>query len=143
MSSVKLSKILFESYSRQQLLDIDPIKLSEDEYVDEYLQGLFAEFSHGMSELEKYVPLDRVRVQYVIIPKENKEDIKFWLKSKIDMEGPASDLDLVKKIGEDKKILEPVILDTRDDFTVEGRHRLSAALEYGLDVPALLIMEEP
>ena len=139
---MKLSKILFESYSKQQLLNIDPMELSEDEYVDEYLQGLFAEFSHGMSELENYVPLDRVRVQYVIIPKENKEDIRFWLKSKLDMEGPASDLDLVKKIGEDKKILEPVILDTRDDFTVEGRHRLSAALKYGLDVPALLIMDD-
>ena len=138
-----LSKILFESYSKEQLLNIDPMELSEDEYVDEYLQGLFAEFGHGMSELENYVPLDRVRVQYVIIPKENKEDIRFWLKSKVGMEGPASDLDLVKKIGEDKKILEPVILDTRDDFTVEGRHRLSAALKYGLDVPALLIMDEP
>lgn len=139
---MKLSKILFESYSRQQLLDIDPMELSEDEYVDEYLQGLFAEFSHGMSELENYVPLDRVRVQYVIIPKENKEDIKFWLRSKLDIEGPASDLDLVEKIGKDKEIKEPIILDTRDDFTVEGRHRLSAALTYGLDVPALLIMEE-
>lgn len=139
---MKLSKILFESYSRQQLLDIDPMELSEDEYVDEYLQGLFAEFSHGMSELENYVPLDRVRVQYVIIPKENKEDIKFWLRSKLDIEGPASDLDLVEKIGKDKEIKEPVILDTRDDFTVEGRHRLSAALTYGLDVPALLIMDD-
>lgn len=43
---MKLSKILFESYSRQQLLNIDPMELSEDEYVDEYLQGLFAEFIH-------------------------------------------------------------------------------------------------
>ena len=35
------------------------------------------------------------------------------------------------------------LLDLRNDFTVEGRHRLAAALKYDLDVPALLIMDEP
>lgn len=140
---MKLSKILFETYSRQELLDNDVGSMSEEEYTEEYLQGLFTEFSHAMSEVENYVPLDRVRVQYVVIPREGKQDIKFWLGSKLEREGLPPNEDLMKQIGEDGMIREPVILDTRNDYTVEGRHRLSAALKYNLDVPALLIMDEP
>ena len=128
--------------SRESLLGKDPLEMSEDEYVDTYFQNLMKLFPQSMHELDNYVPLSRVRIQYDIIPKDRKEDIRFWLKSKTGLEGEPKSAH-VREIGEDGEIREPVILDLRNDFTVEGRHRLAAALKYDLDVPALLIMDEP
>ena len=128
--------------SRESLLGKDPLEMSEDEYVDTYFQNLMKLFPQSMHELDNYVPLSRVRIQYDIIPKDRKEDIRFWLKSKTGLEGEPKSAH-VRKIGEDGEIREPVILDLRNDFTVEGRHRLAAALKYDLDVPVLLIMDEP
>ena len=128
--------------SKEALLGKDPLQMSEDEYVDTYFQYLMKLFPQSMHELDNYVPLSRVRIQYDIIPKDRKEDIRFWLKSKTGLEGEPKSAH-VRKIGEDGEIREPVILDLRNDFTVEGRHRLAAALKYDLDVPVLLIMDEP
>lgn len=140
------SRHLFENgvsgVSKEALLGKDPLQMSEDEYVDTYFQNLMKLFPQSMHELDNYVPLSRVRIQYDIIPKDRKEDIRFWLKSKTGLEGEPKSAH-VRKIGEDGEIREPVILDLRNDFTVEGRHRLAAALKYDLDVPALLIMDEP
>ena len=128
--------------SKEALLGKDPLQMSEDEYVDTYFQYLMKLFPQSMHELDNYVPLSDVRIQYDIIPKDRKEDIRFWLKSKTGLEGEPKSAH-VRKIGEDGEIREPVILDLRNDFTVEGRHRLAAALKYDLDVPVLLIMDEP
>ena len=141
-----LLSYLFENglsgVSRESLLGKDPLEMSEDEYVDTYFQNLMKLFPQSMHELDNYVPLSDVRIQYDIIPKDRKEDIRFWLKSKTGLEGEPKSAH-VRKIGEDGEIREPVILDLRNDFTVEGRHRLAAALKYDLDVPVLLIMDEP
>lgn len=128
--------------SKEALLGKDPLEMSEDEYVDTYFENLMKLFPQSMHELDNYVPLSDVRIQYDIIPKDRKEDIRFWLKSKTGLEGEPKSAH-VRKIGEDGEIREPVILDLRNDFTVEGRHRLAAALKYDLDVPVLLIMDEP
>lgn len=127
--------------TRESLIGKDPLEMTEDEYM-EYFESLIKLFPQSMHELDNHVPTSDVRIQYDIIPKDRKEDIRFWLKSKTALEGkPKSDC--VKKIGKDGEIREPVILDLRNDFTVEGRHRLAAALKYNLDVPVLLIMDEP
>jgi len=141
--SMKLSKILFESKTMtiQQLMDTDVTGLTEDKYVDEYLQALFDKFPSAMSEAENYVPMDRVRVQYSVI--DNKEEKEFWLGSKLRLEGDPTDEELIKTIGMDGEIKNPVIVDTRNDHTVEGRHRLAAGLRYGLEVPVLYIVNEP
>jgi len=109
---------------------------------DDYLDGLLAKYPEAFDQLDNYEPLEfeRYKVEFDIIPAENKEDIEFWLLSKIRHEGEP-DQEWVDEIGKSGKIEQPVILDTRKNYAVEGRHRLAAALKYDLDVPALLLYE--
>ncbi len=69
-----------------------------------------------------------------------RKDMKYWLRSKMLREGPA-DPDVVDEIGRAGRIHRPVILDASGDYTVEGRHRLAAALKWGLDVPVLILSD--
>ena len=125
------------------LLNTDPMELDEDEYLNKYEQGLIKQFPDSINELDNAInPQDKIRIQYVIIPAENKTDLKFWLQSKLDIEGEPEDQEGIDDIGKDGHIFRPVVLDTRNDFTIEGRHRLTAALKYNLDCPALLVLDE-
>jgi len=63
-------------------------------------------------------------------------DIRYLLSTKVRVEGPAVDSELVESI---KKIERPVILDVSRELCVEGRHRLTAALKKGLPVPVLVL----
>lgn len=125
------------------LLNTDPMELDEGEYLNKYENGLIKLFPDSVIELDNATnPQDKIRIQYVIIPAENKTDLEFWLQSKLDIEGEPEDDELIDQIGKDGHIYRPVVLDTRNDYTVEGRHRLTAALKYNLDCPALLVIED-
>lgn len=63
------------------------------------------------------------------------DTLKHLFKTKVAQEGKLTDLNLIKTIGKDKRILEPILIDEGADTVVEGRHRLAAALKYKLDVP--------
>lgn len=128
---------------KEYLLNTDPMELDEDEYLNKYQQGLIKQFPDSINELDNAInPQDKIRIQYVIIPAKNKTDLEFWLQSKLDLEGDPEDDELIDQMGKDGRIYRPVVLDTRDDFTIEGRHRLTAALKYNLDCPALLVLDE-
>jgi len=130
--------------AKEYLLNTDPMELDEDEYLNKYEQGLIKLFPDSVVELDQAVnPQDEIRIQYVIIPAENKTDLEFWLQSKLDIEGEPEDDELIEQIGKDGHIYRPVVLDTRNDYTIEGRHRLTAAIKYNLDCPALLVLDEP
>lgn len=125
------------------LLNTDPMELDEDEYLNKYENILIKKFPGPVIELDNAInPQDKIRIQYVIIPAENKTDLKFWLQSKLEMEGEPEDDELIEQIGEDGHIYCPIVLDTRNDYTIEGRHRLTAALKYNLDCPALLVLDD-
>lgn len=132
---MKLYPLLYEAVDLRR----DVNSMSEEEY-DEYFQVLLSKFWQSMAELDNYEPLEFLgRIQYDVIPKEDKENIKYWLHSKEKIEGPA-DKKHVDEIGRSGKIRMPVVLDLRTDHTVEGRHRLAAALKYNLDVPVLMVL---
>jgi len=125
------------------LLNTDPMELDEDEYLNKYEQILIKKFPDSVIELDNATnPQDKVRIQYVIIPAANKTDLKFWLQSKLEMEGEPEDDETIGQIGKDGVIYRPIVLDTRNDYTIEGRHRLTAALKYNLDCPALLVLDD-
>lgn len=67
-------------------------------------------------------------------------DKKYWYENKAKMEGPPPDTDLINQICSDGEIKEPVILDVSAEYTVEGRHRLAAALQCDLDVPVITMV---
>ncbi len=74
-----------------------------------------------------------------IIPASSKNDLEYWLKNKVGREGEPPDEELMDKICQHGKITTPIIIDTTEEHTVEGRHRLAAALKCGLDVPAVIL----
>ena len=125
-------KILLENWRKY---------LKEDDDEDTF-EMLLRKFPQSMAELDNYEhpELGRYELEYEVIPAENKVDLRYWLDSKIKHEGPPDSED-VDRIGLEGEIKEPVILDTRNDYTVEGRHRLASALKYGLDVPAIILVE--
>ncbi len=73
------------------------------------------------------------------IPASSKNDLEYWLKNKVSREGDPPDEELMDKICQHGKITTPIIIDTTEEHTVEGRHRLAAALKCGLDVPAVIL----
>ena len=77
-----------------------------------------------------------------IIPASSKNDSEYWLKNKVSREGEPPDEELVDKICQHGKITTPIIIDTTSDHTVEGRHRLAAALKCGLDVPVVVLFDK-
>ena len=97
-----------------------------------------------MDEIASYLhstgrTIDDVGIEQDIIPGNNRTDIKYWLKSKTDHEGDPTDDELINQICKDGKITTPVIIDTDAEYTVEGRHRLFAALKCEIDVPVVMI----
>ena len=97
-----------------------------------------------MDEIASYLhstgrTIDNVSIEQDIIPGNNRTDIKYWLKSKTDFEGEPTDDELINQICKDGKITTPVIIDTDAEYTVEGRHRLFAALKCEIDVPVVVI----
>ena len=73
------------------------------------------------------------------IPASSKNDLEYWLNNKVSREGEPPDEELMDKICQHGKITTPIIIDTTEEHTVEGRHRLAAALKCGLDVPAVIL----
>jgi hypothetical protein len=97
-----------------------------------------------MDEIASYLhssgrTLDDVDIEQDIIPGHSRTDIEYWLKSKIEYEGDPTDDELINQICKDGKITTPVIIDTDAEYTVEGRHRLFAALKCEIDVPVVII----
>ena len=97
-----------------------------------------------MDEIASYLhstgrTIDDVGIEQDVIPGNNRTDIKYWLKSKTDFEGEPTDDELINQICKDGKITTPVIIDTDAEYTVEGRHRLFAALKCEIDVPVVVI----
>ena len=97
-----------------------------------------------MDEIASYLhssdrTIDDVDIEQDIIPGNNLTDIEYWLKSKTDHEGDPTDDELINQICKDGKITTPVIIDTDAEYTVEGRHRLFAALKCEIDVPVVMI----
>ena len=97
-----------------------------------------------MDEIASYLhstgrTIDDVGIEHDVIPGNNRTDIKYWLKSKTDFEGEPTDDELINQICKDGKITTPVIIDTDEEYTVEGRHRLFAALKCEIDVPVVMI----
>ena len=97
-----------------------------------------------MDEITSYLhstgrTIDDVGIEQDIIPGNNRTDIKYWLKSKTNFEGEPTDDGLINQICKDGKITTPVIIDTDAEYTVEGRHRLFAALKCEIDVPVVMI----
>ena len=97
-----------------------------------------------MDEVASYLhstgrTIDDVGIEQDVIPGNNRTDIKYWLKSKTDFEGEPTDDELINQICKDGKITTPVIIDTDAEYTVEGRHRLFAALKCEIDVPVVVI----
>jgi len=97
-----------------------------------------------MDEIASYLhssdrTIDDVDIEQDIIPGNNRTDIEYWLKSKIEYEGDPTDDELINQICKDGKITTPVIIDTDAEYTVEGRHRLFAALKCEIDVPVVII----
>jgi len=86
--------------------------------------------------------IDDVEMEQEIIPGNNRTDIEYWLKSKTKYEGEPPDKELIDKICKDGKITTPVIIDTDEEYTVEGRHRLFAALKCKIDVPVVAIFSK-
>ena len=97
-----------------------------------------------MDEIASYLhstgrTIDDVGIEQDIIPGNNRTDIKYWLKSKTNFEGEPTDDGLINQICKDGEITTPVIIDTDAEYTVEGRHRLFAALKCEIDVPVVMI----
>ena len=97
-----------------------------------------------MDEIASYLhssdrTIDDVDIEQDIIPGNNRTDIEYWLKSKTDHEGDPTDDELINQICKDGEITTPVIIDTDAEYTVEGRHRLFAALKCEIDVPVVMI----
>ena len=80
-----------------------------------------------------------IGIELDVIPASSKNDWEYWLKNKVGREGEPPDEELMDKICQHGKITTPIIIDTTSDHTVEGRHRLAAALKCGLDVPAAIL----
>jgi len=68
----------------------------------------------------------------------SSDDIRYWYENKVRNEGPPPDEDLIREIC-DNGISRPVIIDPQAEYTVEGRHRLAAALRCGLAVPVMFV----
>ena len=49
---------------------------------------------------------------------------------------------MIDDICREGRITTPVIIDTDREYTVEGRHRLFAALKCRLDVPVIMIFDK-
>lgn len=114
------------------------------ESLEKYAVGdevYFFDLSHKDQDiLNNYVnPKYDIEIIYDVIPKDDVENIKFWLNTKIKSEGPPPDKKLIKQICKDGKINNPVLLDLDFDVAIEGRHRLFAAAACKLDVPVLMI----
>ena len=100
-----------------------------------------------MDEIASYLhstgrTIDDVNIEQEIIPGTSRTDIEYWLKSKTDFEGDPTDDELIDQICRDGKITAPVIIDTDAEYTVEGRHRLFAALKCEIDVPVVMIFSK-
>ena len=67
-------------------------------------------------------------------------DIQYWFERKTAQEGMPEDQELINQIGEDRVIRTAVLLDPDNEYTIEGRHRLAAALKYKLAVPVAMLV---
>lgn len=114
---IKLSFII----AKKDAAKLDPETISE---IKDYAENF------GFSKFD--ITLDTIQ------PSE-KEDLKFWLRSKTSLERDPEDFELIDQIGKNGKINRPIIIDTDGDYTVEGRHRLAAALKYNLPVPVVIL----
>ena len=117
-------KKLFESWKRY---------LNEEAIPDSVMDEI-ASYLHSTGRT-----IDDVNIEQEIIPGTSRTDIEYWLKSKTDFEGDPTDDELINQICKDGKITTPVIIDTDAEYTVEGRHRLFAALKCEIDVPVVMI----
>lgn len=119
--------------------------MTEEEY-DEYFEYIQRKISgQTLSELDNAVDLSNVRIEYNVVPASNKDILQYWLDGKIQSEGEPT-RHRVFKYGQSGKIREPIIVDMRYDekgTSIEGRHRLAAAIEKNLDVPVLYIYDPP
>ena len=70
---------------------------------------------------------------------DDQSDKKFWLDTKLKVEGEPPDQALIHEILNDRVIRRPVILDVDEDVAVEGRHRLAAAIRGRLPVPIVIL----
>tara|TARA_Y100000593_G_scaffold4019_1_gene7893 strand:- start:30391 stop:30825 length:435 start_codon:yes stop_codon:yes gene_type:complete len=100
--------------------------------------------SKVMEEIEVYLDsvgkdIYEIGMELDVIPASDKENLEYWLNNKVRREGEPPDEELMDEICQDRKIRTPIIIDTTEEHTVEGRHRLAAALKCGLDVPAVIL----
>jgi hypothetical protein len=96
-------------------------------------------------EMEIYLNqlgLEKSEVSFEFGELTSKIDIEYWLKSKLKTEGLILDESLIESIGKSGKIFTPILLDTDLEYTIEGRHRLMAALRYGLTVPLYCLVRK-
>ena len=121
-------KLLFENWRKY---------LTEQEV----LQG------NVMDEIISYLDstgrtINDVSIEEEIIPASAQDDIEYWLTNKIRHEGDPTDEELIDDVCREGRITTPVIIDIDREYTVEGRHRLFAALKCGLDVPVVAIFDK-
>ena len=83
--------------------------------------------------------VSEVMIEEGVIPRRDRQTLKHWLSSKINIEG-LPDMSTVDYIGESGKIRTPVVIDSDREYVLAGRHRLAAALKYNLDCPVLDII---
>jgi hypothetical protein len=117
----------------------------EEKIIPDIVMGIIPDIV--MDEIASYLQetgrtIDDVNIEQDVIPGKNRTDIEYWLKRKTDTEGKPIDDELINQICKDGKIITPVIIDTDAEYTVEGRHRLFAALRCKIDVPVVIIYKE-
>ena len=110
-------------------------------YLKESEQNIPSEVMEEILDYLGSVGLDThdIGMELDVIPASSKNDLEYWLQNKVRSEGEPPDQELMDKICHDGKITTPIIIDTTSEYTVEGRHRLAAALKCGLDVPAVIL----
>ncbi|MBJ40313.1 MAG: hypothetical protein CMD83_17970 [Gammaproteobacteria bacterium] len=88
--------------------------------------------------------LSDIDMQLDTIPASDEKNLKYWLNKKVRWEGEPPDEELMDEICQYGKITTPIIIDITSDHTVEGRHRLAAALrcEKELDVPVVMLFDK-
>jgi len=104
--------------------EIDVADISDPE-----LSGVVAQQLAGKAHVGK-----RRRLLSTVVS--DPKTIKNWLDEKVAWEGPP-DENVVDSIGVSGAIHTPIFRDEVLGQTIDGRHRLAAALKYGLSVPAL------
>lgn len=117
----------------------DGDKVLHEERLNEEKEVFFFDLdSEDQNIINAHVDAEHdIQVFYDVM--EEPEDIKFWLKTKTNLEGPPPNRDLIKQICRDGKINRPVILDLDANKAIDGRHRLAAAAICNIPVPVHMI----